>query len=91
MGEGSGYPDTINKWLFEIIGCLGKCFPREYTGFVFGKEPDMNLMWQFAQYVLMKLMKYAYDITAPRYPLRHFLNYSSDDNTERMEYSRILI
>ena len=80
----------IQDWVFEIVGCLGKCFPKEFTSFVFGEEPDMNLIWHFSHYIILEFIKYSYDIKSPKYPLRHFLNYTADDNTDRMRFSRII-
>ena len=80
----------IQDFVFEIIGCLGKCFPKDFTSFVFGEEPNMNLIWHFSHYIVLEFIKYSYDIKSPKYPLRHFLNYTADDSTDRMWFSRII-
>lgn len=62
-------------------------FDNDYLECVFGGVIDMDM---FGNMLLVEFIKRAYCDTAPTYPLRHFVPYEVDDNSDRMLYSRIV-
>lgn len=72
----------------EVFRAIFNCFPEEYVKalWVGGIELD-----DFVNEILVEFIKYAFDNSQEKHPLRYYIPYGVDENSdERMVYSRML-
>ena len=77
----SKYTPKMELMYDDVFHALFQCFPQEHIEFLF--SPPM---------ILLEFIKYSYFETVEKFPLRHFIPYSSsdDNHSERMRYARSL-
>ncbi len=83
---------TKMKLMYEdIMTALYDCIDEEHIYFLFGQMPLVSID-AFGEYVMLEFIKYSYDETAEKHPLRYYIPYDAmdDDHSERMRYSRAL-
>lgn len=72
----------------DLMSTLFSCFDEKLLEYIFIDgfvSPE-----SFIEHMLFEFCKYTYYEIVPKYPLRHFLQYDSMDNSERMVYSRTM-
>lgn len=79
---------NMEKMRSEIIRAILVCFPKEYLNIVFAGETSIEV---FVNEILIEFIKYAFDNSQEKHPLRYYVPYGVDENcSERMVYSRLL-
>ncbi len=72
----------------EIVRAILICFPKEYLDMVFVRSTSIDI---FVNEILIEFIKYAFDNSQEKHPLRYYVPYGVDENSsERMVYSRLL-
>lgn len=72
----------------EIIRAILICFPKKYLNMVFVGGMSIE---DFVNEILVEFIKFAFDNSQEKHPLRYYVPYGVDENTdERMVYSRLL-
>ena len=87
----SKYTPKMEIMFEDVFLALFHCFPQEHIEFLFSPPMIIHPAW-YVEYVLLEFIKYAYYETVEKYPLRHFIPYSSTDgdHSERMRYARTM-
>ena len=79
---------NMERMRSEVIRAIFICFPKEYLDMVFIGGMSME---SFVNEILVEFIKYAFDNSQEKHPLRYYVPYSVDENSsERMVYSRLL-
>lgn len=78
----------MERMRFEIARAIITCFPKDYIemAFVGGMSEK-----EFVDEIVVEFIKYAFDNSQEKHPLRYYVPYGVDENTdERMIYTRLL-
>lgn len=79
---------NMERMRSEIIRAILICFPKKYLDMVFAMGMSME---KFVDEILVEFVKYAFDNSQEKHPLRYYVPYGVDENSsERMVYSRLL-
>lgn len=79
---------NMERMRFEVIRTILICFPKEYLDMVFVGGISIEI---FVNEILIEFIKYAFDNSQEKHPLRYYVPYGVDENSsERMVYSRLL-
>lgn len=80
--------ENMKRIRYEVIRAILILFPKEYLDTVFVGGTSIEV---FVNEILVEFIKYAFDNSQEKHPLRYYVPYGIDENTdERMVYSRIL-
>lgn len=79
---------NMDRMRSEVIRAILICFPKKYLDMVFVGGMSIKI---FVNEILVEFIKYAFDNSQEKHPLRYYVPYSVDENSsERMVYSRLL-
>lgn len=79
---------NMERMRYKVIRSILDCFPKEYLDMVFAGGISMEV---FVNEILIEFIKYAFDNSLDKHPLRYYVPYGVDENSsERMVYSRLL-
>lgn len=79
---------NMERMRSEIVRAILICFPKEYLDMVFVGGISIDI---FVNEILIEFIKYAFDNSQEKHPLRYYVPYGVDENSsERMVYSRLL-
>lgn len=80
--------NNMERMRFEVARAIVSCFPKDYIEMAFvGGVSEKD----FIDEVIVEFIKYAFDNSQEKHPLRYYVPYGVDDNTdERMVYTRLL-
>lgn len=79
---------NMERMRYKVISSILDCFPKEYLDMVFAGGISMEV---FVNEILIEFIKYAFDNSLDKHPLRYYVPYGVDENSsERMVYSRLL-
>ena len=80
--------NKMEKMRIEIARAIITCFPRKYIEMVFVGGVSEK---EFIDEMMVEFIKYAFDNSQEKHPLRYYVPYGVDKNTDaRMKYSRVL-
>ena len=80
--------ENMKRMRYEVIRAIMILFPKEYLDTVFVGGTSIEV---FVNEILVEFIKYAFDNSQEKHPLRYYVPYGVDENTdERMVYSRML-
>lgn len=80
--------ENMKRMRYEVIRAILILFPKEYLDTVFIGGTSIEV---FVNEILVEFIKYAFDNSQEKHPLRYYVPYGVDENTdERMVYSRML-
>lgn len=80
--------NNMERMKFEIARAIITCFPKDYIEMVFAGGVSEK---EFVDEVVVEFIKYAFDNSQEKHPLRYYVPYGVDENTdERMTYTRLL-
>lgn len=80
--------ENMKRMRYEVIRAILILFPKEYLDTVFVGGTSIEV---FVNEILVEFIKYAFDNSQEKHPLRYYVPYGVDENTdERMVYSRML-
>lgn len=80
--------ENMERMRYEVFRAIFINFPTEYLDAVFVGPITMELL---VDEILVEFIKYAFDNSLEPHPLRYYIPYGVDENTdERMRYSRML-
>lgn len=79
---------NMERMRVEVARAIVTCFPKDYIEMAFGGDVPKK---EFIDEVIVEFIKYAFDNSQEKHPLRYYVPYSADENTdERMVYTRVL-
>ena len=80
--------NKMEKMRIEIARAIITCFPRKYIEMVFVGGVSEK---EFIDEMMVEFIKYTFDNSQEKHPLRYYVPYGVDKNTDaRMKYSRVL-
>lgn len=78
----------MERMRFEIARAIITCFPKDYIEMAFVGGVSEK---EFVDEIVVEFIKYAFDNSQEKHPLRYYVPYGVDENTdERMIYTRLL-
>lgn len=79
---------NMERMRFEVARAIVTCFPKDYIEMVFVGGVTEK---EFVDEIIVEFIKYAFDNSQEKHPLRYYVPYGVDENTdERMVYTRLL-
>lgn len=80
--------NNMERMRFEVDRAIITCFPKDYIEMVFVGGVSEK---EFVDEIIVEFIKYAFDNSQEKHPLRHYVPYGVDENNDvRMLYSRLL-
>ncbi|RGO26921.1 hypothetical protein DXB23_05490 [Dorea sp. OM02-2LB] len=80
--------NNMERMKFEVIKAIVTCFPKDYIEMVFVGGVSEK---EFIDEIIVEFIKYAFDNSQEKHPLRYYVSYGVDENNdERMLYTRVL-
>lgn len=80
--------NNMERMRFEIARAIITCFPKDYIEMAFVGGVSEK---EFVDEIVVEFIKYAFDNSQEKHPLRYYVPYGVDENTdERMIYTRLL-
>lgn len=82
--------DNMELMWHDMAGSIIHSYDEDALRYLFFDDFTAMTYESFIDYMLLEFIKYSYDETTPKHPLRYFVPCDSSNNTERMMYSRTL-
>ena len=80
--------NNMERMKLEVIRAIVTCFPKDYIEMVFVGGVSEK---EFVDEIIVEFIKYAFDNSQEKHPLRYYVPYGVDENNDvRMLYTRLL-
>ncbi len=80
--------NNMERMKFEVVRAIVTCFPKDYLEMAFVGGVSEK---EFIDEIIVEFIKYAFDNSQEKHPLRYYVPYGVDENNDgRMLYTRLL-
>ena len=80
--------NNMERMKLEVVRAIVTCFPKDYIEMAFVGGVSEK---EFVDEIIVEFIKYAFDNSQEKHPLRYYVPYGVDENNDgRMLYTRLL-